>query len=211
MKLRAVIFDFGGVLCFPPTDQQLSDAAALCGLTLPEFVDAFWRKRHEYDRGADPAGYWREIGQLSPRPFDDAMVSEMIRREIDFWSRFDPRVFDWIAELRRAGLRTGILSNLPHPIGERLRAIPGFLDPFDQITFSCELGVIKPEREIYEHALRGLGVAATEALFIDDREENIDGARAIGLHAELFTTWEAFQEQARALGLSASTGLPAGQ
>jgi putative hydrolase of the HAD superfamily len=139
------------------------------------------------------------------------MVSEMIRREIDFWSRFDRRVFDWIGELRRAGLRIGILSNLPHPIGQSLRATRGFLDPFDHVTFSCELGVIKPEREIYEHALRGLGVAAAEALFIDDREDNIVGARDVGLHAELFTTWEAFQEQARALGFPASSGSPAGQ
>jgi putative hydrolase of the HAD superfamily len=197
MNLRAVIFDFGGVLCFPPTTQQLSEAAALCGLTLPEFVDAFWRKRREYDRGTDAAVYWRDIGQASQRHFDDAMVAEMIRREIDFWSRFDQRVFDWITELRQAGMRTSILSNLPKPLGERLRATPGFLDHFDQVTFSYELGVIKPEREIYDYALRGLDVAPAEALFLDDREENIAGARAVGLHAELFTTWEEFQQQHR--------------
>lgn len=197
MKPRAVIFDFGGVLCFPPTEQQLSEAAVLCGLTLPAFVEAFWRKRREYDRGTDPAVYWRDIAQSSRLHFDDAMVAEMIRHEIDFWSRFDPRVFDWIGELRRAGLRTGILSNLPTPLAERLRALPGFLDPFDQVTFSCELGMIKPEREIYEHALRGLGVEPAQALFIDDREENIEGARAAGLQAELFTTWEEFERQHR--------------
>jgi len=197
MNLRAVIFDFGGVLCFHPSTQQLSEAAALCGLPLPEFVDAFWRKRREYDRGTDPAIYWRDIAQSAQRQFDDAMVAEMIRCEIDFWSRFDHRIFDWIAELRRAGLRTSILSNLPKPLAERLRATPGFLDHFDQVTFSCDLGVIKPEREIYDYALRGLGVAPAEALFLDDREENIAGARAVGLRAELFTTWEEFQQQHR--------------
>ena len=197
MNLRAVIFDFGGVLCFHPSTQQLSEAAALCGLTLPEFVDAFWRKRREYDRGTDPAIYWRDIAQSAQRQFDDAMVAEMIRCEIDFWSRFDHRIFDWIAELRRAGLRTSILSNLPKPLAERLRATPGFLDHFDQVTFSCDLGVIKPERKIYDYALRGLGVAPAEALFLDDREENIAGARAVGLRAELFTTWEEFQQQHR--------------
>jgi putative hydrolase of the HAD superfamily len=190
MKLRAVIFDFGNVLCFPPTTRQLSDAAELCGLTLPEFVEAFWRERREYDRGTDAVAYWRDIAQATGRHFDDALIAELIRREIDFWSRFDPRPFEWITELRQAGVRTGILSNLPRPLGERLRALPGFLDPFDQVTFSYELGFIKPEREIYEHALRGLGVTPEEALFIDDREENIEGARAVGLHTVLYTTWE---------------------
>jgi putative hydrolase of the HAD superfamily len=190
MSVRAVIFDFGGVLCFPPSDQQLSEAAARCGLTAPAFVEAFWRKRREYDRGTDAAAYWQDIAQASGRVFDDAMVAEMIGREIDFWSRFDQRVLDWIQLLRGSGVRTGILSNLPRPLGERLREIPGFLDHFDQVTFSYELGVIKPERAIYDYAVRGLDVAPEEALFLDDRPENVEGARAAGLDARLFTTWE---------------------
>lgn len=200
MNLRAVIFDFGGVLCFPPTDRQLSEAAALCGLSTPAFVDAFWRKRREYDRGTEPAVYWRELACMTGRDFDDSMVQdrfvqEMIRREIAFWSRHDARVLGWIKDLRRAGLRTSILSNLPAPLGENLRATAGFLDHFDQVTFSYELGMIKPEPEIYHYAVRGLDVAPEEALFLDDRPENIEGARAIGLQAEVFTTWEDFLEQ----------------
>jgi putative hydrolase of the HAD superfamily len=197
MQVRAVIFDFGGVLCFPPSDQQLSEAAARCGLTAPEFVDAFWRKRREYDRGSDAAAYWQDIAQAGGRVFDDAMVAEMIGREIGFWSRFDERVFDWIKVLRQSGMRTSILSNLPRPLGERLREMPGFLDHFDQVTFSYELGVIKPERAIYDYALHGLGVAPEEALFLDDRPENVEGARAAGLHAEVFTSWEEFDERDR--------------
>lgn len=200
MNLRAVIFDFGNVLCFPPSDEQLASAAAFCGVRPADFVDAFWHKRRDYDRGIEPATYWREFAAMIGREFDDAMVQdrfvqEMIRREIDFWSRYDERVLTWAGDLRRAGLRTGILSNLPAPLGDALRAAPGFLDHFDHITFSYELGVIKPEPEIYHHALEGLGVAPTEALFLDDRPENVAGARAVDLHAEVFTTWEEFLEQ----------------
>jgi len=78
------------------------------------------------------------------------------------------------------------------------------LDHFDQVTFSYELGVIKPEAEIYSHAIEGLGVDAAEALFLDDRPENVEGARAAGIHAEVFTTWEEFLERDRA-----RYGLPA--
>ena len=194
MNLRAVIFDFGNVLCFPPTKKQLAAAAVLCGLSAPEFVANFWRKRREYDRGMDPAVYWRDLAAATGRDFDDSMIQEMIRREIDFWSRHDARVLGWINDLRRAGLRTSILSNLPAPLGENLRATAGFLDHFDQVTFSYELGVIKPEPEIYRYAVHGLDVSPEEALFLDDRPENIEGARAIGLQAEVFTTWEEFLE-----------------
>ena len=198
MKLRAVIFDFGNVICLPPTERQFSEAAALCGITVDEFLQAFWRKRREYDRGTDATEYWQDVGSSVGLVFDDAMVAEMIRREIDFWSNLDGRVLSWMNDLRGGGLRTSILSNLPRTVGDTLRARDGFLDHFDQVTFSYELGVIKPEAEIYNYAIQGLGIEPGEALFLDDRPENVDGARAAGLHAELFTTWEEFLERDRA-------------
>jgi hypothetical protein len=87
MKLRAVIFDYGNVICRPPTEQQLSEAAALCGLTVEEFVQAFWRKRREYDRGTDARAYWQDIAESHGRVFDEALIGEMMRREVDFWGR----------------------------------------------------------------------------------------------------------------------------
>jgi putative hydrolase of the HAD superfamily len=195
MKLRAVILDYGNVICLPPSPQQLSDAAELCGFTVEDFVQAFWRKRREYDRGSDARAYWLDIAEASGRVFDEGLIAEMMRREVDFWGRFDHRVLNWTQDLRAAGLRTSILSNLPRTLGERLRSAPGFLDHFDQVTFSYELGVIKPEAPIYRHAIEGLGVAPEEALFLDDRPENVEGARAAGIRAEVFNSWEEFLER----------------
>ncbi|HLH40471.1 MAG TPA: HAD family phosphatase [Bryobacteraceae bacterium] len=191
MPIRAVIFDYGGVVCFHPSKEQIAEAAAVCKVSPEEFVRALWKNRLRYDAGQHPYDYWRETAALMNRALDDAGIEEMIRREIDFWSRFDDRVLGWIERLRASGVRTGILSNLPVPLGARLRS-NGLLRHFDQVTFSCELGCTKPDRRIYENALQGLGVLAEEALFIDDRPENVAGARQAGLHAELYTTWENF-------------------
>src|SRR5258706_7639546 len=108
MKLRAVIFDFGNVICRPPTDQQIGEAAALCGITADEFLDAFWRKRREYDRGVDARKYWKEFADYIGRDFDEPLLNEMMRREVDFWTTFDMRVLNWTKDLRRAGLKTSI-------------------------------------------------------------------------------------------------------
>ncbi len=195
MKLRAVIFDYGNVICRPPSEQQLSEAAALCGFTVEEFVQSFWRKRREYDRGSNARAYWQDVAACSGRVFDETLIVEMMRREVDFWGRFDDRVLKWTQDLRRAGLRTSILSNLPRTLGEKLRGEPGFLEHFDQVTFSYELGFIKPEAPIYQHAIEGLRVEPAEALFLDDRPENVAGARAVGIHAEVFSSWEVFLER----------------
>jgi putative hydrolase of the HAD superfamily len=191
MAVRAVIFDYGGVICFHPTKEQIAEAAARVDVAPGDFVRALWKRRIIYDAGEDPGVYWRDVAMQLDRSFDDAMIAEMIGREIDFWSRVDERVLAWIDQLRTRGVRTGILSNLPFPLSQRLRG-NGLLEHFDQVTFSCELRHTKPEREIYEHAVSGIGVAAGEALFLDDRPENVEGAIAAGLHSELYTSWETF-------------------
>jgi putative hydrolase of the HAD superfamily len=158
------------------------------------FRSAFWHPRNDYDSGGDAALYWRRVGAELGRDFDEAQIAELIEREIAFWSNFDQRVLAWTKQLKSAGLQTSMLSNLPLTLGERLRAIPGFLDHFDQITFSYEVGVIKPHPAIYKHAVNGLGIRPGEGLFLDDRTDNVEGARETGLKAEVFSTWERFVE-----------------
>jgi putative hydrolase of the HAD superfamily len=199
MNLRAVIFDFGGVLCFHPTAEQVAEVAGACGLPVPEFLRAFWANRHPYDAGEiGPQEYWRAIGRTAGRTFDDSLVAEMVRHEIDFWSRFDHRVLDWALQLRARGLRLGMLSNMPSPLGRHLRETRTLLNHFDHVTFSFELGVVKPQPAIYEDSIRGLAVEPSEALFLDDRPENVEGARAVGLQAELYVSWEKFRQEALA-------------
>lgn len=205
MEIRSVIFDFGGVLCFPPTDQQIDLAAQACELAVPDFLRAFWANRIDYDSGElGPYAYWRGIAQATGRTFDDELIAQMVQREIEFWSRYDDRVLTWATELRSQGYRIGLLSNLPRPLGHHLRSSRAFLGHFDHVTLSYELRLVKPQAAIYEDTIRGLGVAPEDALFIDDRTENVEGARAVGLHAELFTSWEEFLETT-----PARYGLPA--
>lgn len=200
--VRAVIFDFGGVLCFHPDEGRIAQTAAACGLPPDRFLTGLWQTRREYDAGQlEPAEYWR--GVMGPA-FEESRLPELVRHEIDLWNRYDQRIFDWIGQLRDAGFRTAILSNLPRVLGEALRATPRFLDHFDHVTFSYELRKVKPQPEIYLDATAGLGVEPAQALFLDDRPDNIEGARAAGLHAYLYSTWEDFV----AGGIAGRYGLP---
>ncbi|MEO5925293.1 MAG: HAD family phosphatase [Bryobacteraceae bacterium] len=195
--IRAVIFDFGNVLCFPPSAAKITHAAHFCGLSEPAFLDAFWKERLVYDAGElSPLDYWSTV---TGPAFAQEHLSELIAIEIDFWTDFDQRPFHWIAALRAAGIRVGMLSNLPQVLGENLRrnhflAKP-FMDHFDHVTLSYELLSVKPQAAIYRHSVEGLGVAPEEALFLDDKLPNVHGAIEVGLRAELFTTWEDFVER----------------
>jgi putative hydrolase of the HAD superfamily len=208
MPIRAVIFDFGGVLCFHPSQELITSAAGHCGVERDKFLRAMWKNRLAYDGGQDAREYWRGVAEQAGAFFDDALIAQMIERDVEFWTQYDHRVFTWIDDLRAHGFRTGLLSNLPRPHGDRLHQVDGFLRHFDHATFSYKLGLVKPQREIYDDAVRGIGVEPQEALFLDDRSENIEGARQAGLHAELFTTWEDFvKEIPQRYALPAPAGL----
>lgn len=204
--IRAVIFDFGNVLCFPPAPEKVEQAARFCGKTKDEFWDAFWQERLEYDSGKiEPARYWAGI---TGAEFAAANLEELIRHEVEFWNDYDPRPFHWIERLRAAGLRIGILSNLPRVLGEALRREwfldRPFLDHFDHVTFSYEVVSVKPQAAIYRHAFEGLGVTPREALFLDDKLPNVHGAIEVGLQAEHFADWSDFTGR----GVPSLYGLP---
>jgi putative hydrolase of the HAD superfamily len=202
MAVRAVIFDFGGVLCFHPTEDRFARIADLLGISTLCLLEIFWAHRIEYDAGLlNSRAYWTRVaadaGKLPPgKPIDDELLARLSRLEIELWNNFDQRVFAWAAHLKSSGVRTAMLSNLPRSLGEALLATPGLLDVFDDLTLSYRLKIVKPDAAIYRFAAHSLAVTPSEALFLDDKLENVEGARAIGMHAELYTTWEAFLDQA---------------
>ncbi len=184
--VQAVILDFGGVLAFHPTSEQIAEAAQAGGLNVPDFLHAFWSNRIPYDAGEiDEYAYWARIVSRN-------IVEEMVQREIDFWMHFDDRVIAWVRNLRGNGVLTGMLSNLPAPIGRHLHTSTTLLNEFDHLTLSYEVHAVKPQAAIYEDMIRKLGVPPQNALFLDDRQDNVDGAQAVGLQAQLYVSWEKF-------------------
>ncbi len=90
-------------------------------------------------------------------------------------------VVDRIRDLRRAGYRTGLITNNDrHRFLAEAPDVP--LDElFDVVVFSSDLGVGKPDARIFRHALAQLGVEAEAAIFLDDTPRNVDAALGLGM------------------------------
>jgi len=83
--------------------------------------------------------------------------------------------------------RLGIISDT-WPSSDRILRSGGVLDLFDCKTYSCHLGVWKPDPKMYLHALEQMGLPAEQTVFVDDWEPNLDGAAACGIHPVLIKT-----------------------
>jgi HAD superfamily hydrolase (TIGR01509 family) len=112
--------------------------------------------------------------------------------------RLNERMVAWLRALIAAGVPTAILSNMARDTWELLR--PRF-DGVASLTLSFEVGAVKPEAAIYLRCLQTLGVEPAEALFVDDRRENVEAARSLGMEALLFEGEDALAADLERLGL----------
>ncbi|MGM9803271.1 MAG: HAD family hydrolase [Muribaculaceae bacterium] len=97
-----------------------------------------------------------------------------------------PGMDNLLTQLRNNGYRLYGLSNWSSKVHETMRNYQIFRHLQGRIL-SCEEHLLKPERTIYERALERFGVAAEECVFIDDKQPNIEGCRAVGIDGILFT------------------------
>jgi putative hydrolase of the HAD superfamily len=177
----AVLFDFGGVL----TTSVWDSFAAFCrseGLEPDAVKDLF---RTDPDALADLRGL--EIGTLSEREFEatfgrrlglenpDGLIDSMFAG----MKPLEPMV-DVVREIHQGGLRTGLISNswsTAHYDRELVAEL------FDAAVISADVGLHKPQPEIYRLAAERLEVPPQRCIFVDDLRENCEGAEAVGMTA----------------------------
>jgi putative hydrolase of the HAD superfamily len=189
--MEAIIFDYGGVLCFHPTAAQIEDVADLLGVSREQFLEAYWKFRIPYDRGdLDGPAYWKKVAESLGHEYTREQIREFMQRDIEFWLSMDSRMLKWVRELRTVGIKLGLISNLPVDLGNYLRTETKLFDLFDHVTLSYQQRVVKPDAAIYHDCVAGLAVEAAEALFLDDREPNVRGAEDAGLKGLVFETPE---------------------
>ncbi len=191
----AVIFDYGRVLSLAPSDAELQDFAALVGVTEPPFFQIYSATRHNYDCGrCDFRQHWQAFADAAGVKLRRAQVERIAGMETLMWLRVNPEMLALAREIKAQGMRTAILSNIPHDLLAEVRKF-GWLDEFEVKIWSCELGIVKPNPAIYRACLDALGCDARRSLFFDDRASNVEAARRLGMEAHIFES----AEQARAI------------
>ena len=204
--IRAVLFDFGLVLSGPPDPSAQRRMETILNTTHPDLQAAYWRHRSDYDLGVlNGESFWRNVAADLSHPLTDDELAQLLQADVDLWTQPNQPMIDWAAALQRAGISTGILSNMGDVMETGIIVRFPWIARFAHHTFSHHLGIAKPDERIYRHAIAGVGEPAVATLFIDDRIENIEAARAIGLQAIHYTSHNDFL---RAFRDANFTGLP---
>jgi HAD superfamily hydrolase (TIGR01509 family) len=137
-----------------------------------------------------------DVACLTGKDFGAAMRAVLRQFEIDaplekvidphFWIEVRQPMLDAVRAVRDLGLRCALATNQQNLRGGYMRSSLGFEQIFDEQFYSFELGFAKPEAGYFKAIMDRIDVAPERVLFIDDHEDNVAGAREIGIHSELF-------------------------
>jgi putative hydrolase of the HAD superfamily len=202
-RIDAVLFDYGQVLSGPPNPAAWATLRAVSGLDEERLHEAYWKFRHDYDRGAlTGRTYWEAVAAHAGVTFNAAQMAELLAVDIDVWTDLNQPMVEWAQQLQRAGVRTGILSNIGDAIGEGVVARLAWLTGFEFCGWSHAMRTAKPDPAIYLLAAEALKTAPRNILFIDDRAENVAAAANLGMQAVHYTTHPGFERTMREHGLA---------
>jgi putative hydrolase of the HAD superfamily len=206
-EIRAVILDYGEVLCHLPSTNTIERLAAMFQMDPRTFLPSYLQTRAPYDRGdLLPSEYWQKFAAQAGVKIAADAVEKARQLDLELWSDLNDAMILWVQQLHAAGFKTAILSNMPADMATHMRKNFAWLSHFDHHIFSGEVRSVKPEPAIYQHCIQALGVQPAEALFIDDREINLEQARAAGIRTIRFQSVDQLREDLQSLGFAILPG-----
>lgn len=182
MTIRAVVFDIGGVLEITPDLGVTQPWEARLGLPAGELDK---RMRDVWAGGS--------VGTITEEDVHQAITDRLGLDEhdraafiADIWGEYlgtaNKELIEYVRRLR-SRYRTGILSNSFVGARQREQVAYGFEDLVDEIVYSHEVGLSKPDPRIYALVCSRLDVQPEETVFVDDSDRCVAGAREAGIHA----------------------------
>lgn len=209
LALRAVIFDYGRVLTGPPDPAAHAELRRITGLAADRLDRLYWKDRPAYDEGKlTGEGFWRKLGSDAGLKLSEPAIEELNLWDARMWTRGDPAMLAWQLAIKQRGLLTAIVSNMGDSVHEHMVRELDWLSRFDVLVWSYRLGVAKPAPAIYRYALEQLGTRPEETLFVDDKQENVDAANAMGMRGIIFLDVEKLRADIVESGLDRELPLP---
>jgi epoxide hydrolase-like predicted phosphatase len=190
---RAVIFDWGDVMGFVDRSIYVNFVCDSMQFSGPEFESINLEKKEAMKAGKPEIDFWLEFAQKKGVKLpEDWGQQYMATLKKAFGA--DPKMYALVDQIKETGMRVGMLSNVDDRGRQLLRRF-GFYDPFDPCILSSEVGLEKPDPKIYELLLKTVNLPGEEVVFIDDKEENVEAAKKLGIDAIQFTSIQELRKE----------------
>jgi putative hydrolase of the HAD superfamily len=193
---HTIVFDLFGVIGLPQTPEARRRIEKIAGVDAERLWEAYWALREPYDAGQPAVDYWTAVADRLGTRFGTGTIADLVQADLASWTDADETMIDLVGDLAAQGRTLGLLSNIIEDLVPVFEERHGrWLAHFTALTYSCRIGVAKPDHRAYRIAADRLGADPRDCLFLDDSEANVLAACEVGMRAEVFRG----PEQAREL------------
>jgi putative hydrolase of the HAD superfamily len=196
--VKWVIFDLGGIVIPETLDSIIAQVAADAGLSPRRLAESIMLYHDEAIKGKQTLlqVYRSVVRDLALKSSPEEVLGRHLTLYRQMSAKHDPGT---VALMRRLHTVHSLacLTNTEPEIAE-ISKQTGLFDYFDRSYLSIELGLKKPDPEIFAAVLMDLGCGSKDVVFIDDRKENVEGAISVGVNAIQFRCVDQIEGELRA-------------
>lgn len=199
--IKAIIFDFGNVICRFDNNIYREKIAELTGKTVEDIKNIVFKNSDiliRFETGViSTHEFFKELSDLC-----GLKVSYEELKRIYSEDKFTPveGMEDLIKELK-GKYKIGLLSNTSEWDFDYMIKVAPMIKTFDTITTSCEAKSMKPDKGIFFDSLNKLNLKPEECIYTDDILEYVEVAKSLGIKAFQFTDAEKFKLDLKSLGI----------
>ena len=200
-NIKAIVFDFGGVIELYEARRTLHDIAEYVGVPYADFRAVYFQHNHLANVLNLP---WEEmilkVVSLFTQSKEKAEGVKKLVRARELQRNLNTELITYFPKLKKLGLKTGIFSNSNFILRERLKEY-GLLELADVLVISGEIGFQKPDKEAFQVLFERLGLRPEEVVFIDDTARSMEMADEIGYIPILFKSNEQLKAELGDIGI----------
>lgn len=186
MPIKAIIFDCFGVL-YP--DMLWTMASEFLGDKLEDSRNSLHDLVNQVDLGYITRDeLWANFADIV------GSDKESVYKRIKDFDGLDKRLLSFIDD-KKPDYKIGMISNVGHGFIERMFVDKPASEYFDSIILSSDVGIVKPDKRIYELSASQLGCKPEDCVFIDDLAKNAAGAELAGMKAIIYRDYDSFKRQ----------------
>lgn len=197
---QAIVFDFGGVMTLEQNRNIVVEF--LCEtfhLTPSEYKRVNDEKRLATNEGKSYEQFWMGYAKRRDVQLPDNWEQQFKKVLVDAMG-VNPEMYVLVEQLKQLPIQVAMLSNIDFRLAKVIRDA-GLYEPFEPCLLSYELGISKPDPKIYQILIDTLDMPAKEIVFIDDKLENVEAAKAMGIDDIHFQSKEQLLEELSQRGI----------
>ena len=196
MEIKAVIFDVGGVLVEKVFGPLMDGLAVEYNLNSAALHKYSWSLFDKVNQGEMTE---KELFENIIEKFN-IPISASLLEEKSMQLKPIKKVWEYVRELKNR-YTLAILSNLGKSWSIAREEQFHISNLFDEVVWSCDLGISKPNKQIFNYLINKLNINPGECVFIDDKQSNINAAQSLGMKGILYQNPQQLEQELALLGV----------